>query len=88
MVDADKYRYFKVFLLLIMVFICFALKSQKKKKNLLNWESLLQENLKDPSHPRSEVFEIRHFRCHQNYENCIMRPNLIAVQQVVLLEVC
>ena len=30
----------------------------------------------------------RRFRCHRNYENCVVKPNLIAAPQIVLLEVC
>ena len=45
-------------------------------------------SLKNPSQPRPEILEIRHFRCHRNYENCIVKRNLMAAPQVVLVVVC
>ena len=52
----------------------------------LLWQLHLNK-LQDPSQPRPKILDIRHFRCHRNYENCIVKRYLIAVPQVVLLEV-
>ena len=59
--------------------LCSSKKEVSSKRQL--YEPQFDWFLKNPSQPRPEILETRHFRCRRNYENCLVKPNLIAAPQ-------